>query len=184
MLRYAGFMKHRPMLPTKPHHGRFRTIDSAPKTPNKPPTDSAHIPQSCSRTSGSKSSSAGFSAIRVLLVDDHKPMRRAMAEFLCHFSQRIELVGEAGDGRAALKMTGAVRPDVVIMDVSMPRMGGVEATMHIVNEYPNVKVIGLSNFSENEKGEAMIAAGAVRYLHKGIPPEDLVEAILGCFKKE
>ena len=147
---------------------------------NKPAADSANPSQSSDMPSIKQQSLT----VRVLLVDDHEYVRRALAEFLLLFSPRIDLVGEAGDGETALAMTRTTQPDVAIMDIGMPGMKGIEVTRHITREHPRVKVMGLSNFSEGEKVGAMISAGAVRYLHKTVPPEILIEAILACASRD
>jgi CheY-like chemotaxis protein len=118
--------------------------------------------------------------IRVLLADDHEIVRHGLVELLTQCAPEIEVVGEAGDGRMAVELTGIVHPDVVIMDVSMPELNGVQATRRIVSEHPNIKVIGLSMYPEGDRADAMSKAGAVAYLHKAGAPEDLIAAIRAC----
>jgi PAS domain S-box-containing protein len=114
--------------------------------------------------------------IRVLLADDHPVVRRGMAQALREYPD-IEVVGEAQDGRQAVQMVSRLLPDVVIMDIRMPGMPGVEATRVIHGEYPRVRIIGFSAFEEPEEARAMKAAGAVAYHAKSDPPGKLIAAI-------
>lgn len=115
-------------------------------------------------------------AIRVLLADDHKILRQGLAGLLAE-EPGIEVVGEASDGAMAVEMAAAMRPDVVVMDITMPRLSGIEATRRITRELPGVRVIGLSMHSEADMAAALREAGAVGYLTKGGPSEALIEAI-------
>jgi signal transduction histidine kinase/CheY-like chemotaxis protein len=121
----------------------------------------------------------GRRRIRVLLADDHPVVRRGIAQALREYSD-IEVVGEAQDGRQAVQMVSRFLPDVVIMDMKMPGMAGVEATRVIHEEYPRVCVIGFSAFEEPEEARAMRAAGAVAYHAKSDPPGKLLAAIRSC----
>ncbi len=114
--------------------------------------------------------------IRVLLADDHKIMRDGLALIL---NQRpgIEVVGMAADGREAVALAGTLRPHVVIMDVSMPRLDGMAATRQILARWPQIKVIGLTMHSDDASHNAMRAAGAAACLAKSGPTEALVSAI-------
>jgi PAS domain S-box-containing protein len=116
---------------------------------------------------------------RVLVVDDHKVMRQGLIQLLTA-EPDIEIVGEAADGEAAVALARHLVPDVVTMDVSMPRMSGIEATQRIHTECPGVRVIGLSMFEEAEQAAAMRDAGAVAYLLKSGPAEALLAAIRAC----
>jgi signal transduction histidine kinase/CheY-like chemotaxis protein/sensor domain CHASE-containing protein len=117
--------------------------------------------------------------IRVLLVDDHKIVRQGLAGLL-RGEQDIELVGEASDGIMALEMVRESQPDVVVMDVTMPRMNGIEATRHITSEFPGIRVIGLSMHEKDDMEAAMHEAGAETYLSKDGASTALVEAIRGA----
>ncbi|HEV8202257.1 MAG TPA: response regulator transcription factor, partial [Candidatus Polarisedimenticolia bacterium] len=86
-------------------------------------------------------------------------------------------VGQAADGREAVLMTRELEPDVVIMDISMPELNGIEATRIITGENPHAKIIALSMHQQEEMASAMLAAGAKRYFTKGGPTEDLVQAV-------
>jgi PAS domain S-box-containing protein len=113
---------------------------------------------------------------RVLLVDDHQIIREGLKVLIDRQSD-LTVVGEAADGLAAVTMAQALKPDVVIMDVSMPRMNGIAATRQIVQEQPQIRVIGLSLHGEEEMVRALIEAGAVGYLTKGGPSKGLIGAI-------
>lgn len=116
--------------------------------------------------------------IRVLLVDDHKIVRQGLAGLLSGESD-IELVGEASDGVDALDKVREVHPDVVVMDITMPRMNGIEATRHITVEHPGIRVIGLSMHEKDDMEMAIRAAGAETYLSKDGASTALVDAIRG-----
>jgi len=118
-------------------------------------------------------------SIRVLLADDHKIVREGLGSLLAE-QQGIDVVGQAEDGLEALEMVRSLRPDVVIMDVSMPRLDGVEATRRLKAEFSWINVIGLSMHEESDMAQAMCNAGAVAYLNKGGPSEKLIEAIRSC----
>jgi DNA-binding NarL/FixJ family response regulator len=115
--------------------------------------------------------------VRVLLVDDHTVVRQGFRTLL-ECSADIAVVGEAGDGVEAVHMVGQLRPDVVVMDVNMPRMDGVEATRRIKEECPSVIIIGLSMHNSAYYGEQMRAAGAEAYLTKESACDHLYETIL------
>ena len=118
-------------------------------------------------------------AIRVLLADDHDVVRNGLARLL-HTQPGIQVIGQASDGQMAVDLARHMQPDVIVMDVSMPRLDGVEATRLITAQMPGTKVIGLSMHGEGEIAERMRQAGAVTYLAKSAAPEDLVAAIRAC----
>jgi DNA-binding NarL/FixJ family response regulator len=89
----------------------------------------------------------------------------------------MEVVGQAADGQEAVELTAMVRPDVVLMDVTMPRLDGIEATRRIKSEMPYVRVIGLSMHEKEDLARAMQEAGAVAYLSKNGCSETLIETI-------
>ena len=104
--------------------------------------------------------------IPILIVDDFPPFRTGLRELLQRFPHFI-VVGEAGDGRAAIELTLSLAPQVVIMDVNMPRVGGVEATLCIKQMLPEVHVIGLSLNDDVFTQDAMQAAGSSAFPSKG-----------------
>lgn len=114
--------------------------------------------------------------IRVMLVDDHEIMRDGLA-FLLESEPGIEIVAQAKDGIDALEVARRAKPDVVLMDITMPRMDGIEATRRLRAELPAARVIGLSMHEEQELGTAMRQAGAVEYVMKGGSSKQLIEAI-------
>jgi signal transduction histidine kinase len=114
--------------------------------------------------------------VRVLLADDHKLMREGIAHILRSHAG-LELVGEASDGIEAIELAKLLRPDVVLMDVTMPRMSGVEATAQITRVLPRTRVVGLSMHEEDEMGARMRQAGAADYMTKGGAAEALIGTI-------
>jgi len=120
---------------------------------------------------------AGNRPIRVLLADDHPVLRKILANQLGS-QAGVEVVGAACDGQEAIEMALQTCPDIVLMDVTMPRMDGIEATRCITARLPEVRVIGLSMHEEEDFMAAMREAGAVAYLKKGLSAESLRAAIL------
>jgi two-component system, NarL family, response regulator LiaR len=114
--------------------------------------------------------------IRVLIADDHAVVRQGLRTFL-EVQDDIEVVGEAGDGLEALSMVEAFSPDVVVMDLLMPRLSGIEATQRIGELRPATKVIVLTSFLDDDKIFAAVRAGAAGYLLKDVRPQELGEAI-------
>ncbi len=119
--------------------------------------------------------------IRVLLADDHREIRRMLALSLEEESD-IEIVGQATGGKDAVRMARELRPDVVLMDISMPEMDGIAATRILHGELPEVRVLGLTVFAEADAEEAMRQAGAVGFLSKGQSVHKLAGAIRACFR--
>ena len=114
--------------------------------------------------------------IRVVLVDDHRLVRAGLQSLLDELDD-IEVVGTAADGDEALAVVRATRPDVVLMDLSMARMDGVEATRQISAELPEVQVVVLTSFAEASRVQDALDAGAVGYLLKDTEPAALVRGI-------
>ena len=114
--------------------------------------------------------------IRVLLVDDQRLMRDGL-RVLLELESDLEVVGEAEDGQAALQVYAKLQPDVVLMDIRMPGMDGVEATWRLRAEWPEARVIILTTFDEDEYVFEGLRAGALGYLLKAISGEELARAI-------
>ena len=115
-------------------------------------------------------------AIRVLVVDDHSMVRTGLATFI-KVNTDLELVGEARDGQQALTLCEQLCPDVVLMDLVMPRMGGVDATRIIRQRWPQVQVIALTSYKDKELVHDALQAGAISYLLKDVSVGELAEAI-------
>jgi len=113
---------------------------------------------------------------RIFIADDHRIVRDGLRS-LIERENDLELVGMATNGRQALQMTRKLKPDVVIMDISMPDLNGIDATSQIVDEVPDVKVIALSMHSEKLLIDGMLRAGAAGYLLKESAFEELIKAI-------
>lgn len=113
--------------------------------------------------------------IRVVIADDHRLVRQELRNIL-EGTKDIQLVGEAVDGCQAVELAGTLTPDVVLMDINMPRMDGVEATRVIRHRYPSVQVVGLS-VNAAHFAEALRWAGAVAVLNKDGDHARLIEAI-------
>ena len=115
-------------------------------------------------------------SIKVLLADDHKILREGLISLLKK-QHDIELIGEAEDGREAVRKTLELKPDIVIMDIGMPELNGIEATRQIKAALPDVKVIALSIHSDKRFVAGMLKAGALGYLLKDSAFNELVKAI-------
>jgi DNA-binding NarL/FixJ family response regulator len=113
---------------------------------------------------------------RVLLVDDHALVRAGLAALLSS-AERIEVVGAAADGREGVELAVQLRPDVVLMDLSMPVLDGVAATRRLLAAHPAAKVVVLTSFSDQPRVADALAAGAVGYLLKDCEPRDLMAAV-------
>jgi DNA-binding NarL/FixJ family response regulator len=114
--------------------------------------------------------------IRVLLIDDHRLFLAGLRSLLDR-QEDIAVVGEAGDGRTGLQLSADLSPDVVMMDVTMPELNGVEATRQILAQQPATRVIALSAHCEPQLVAAMLRAGAAGYLSKSSDPYELTKAI-------
>ncbi len=122
-------------------------------------------------------------AIRVLLVDDQALFREALHTLLS-VQPGLEVVGEAGDGKTALRMALDLKPDVVLMDLQMPILDGVAATRQLQVELPQARVIVLTTFDDDEYVFEGLRAGAIGYLLKDAPSQKLVEAIQSAARGE
>ena len=115
-------------------------------------------------------------SIRILLVDDHEVVRAGLKSYL-ETQPGLEVVGEAGDGFYAIELAQRIQPDIVVMDISMPGMDGMEATRRLRNRLPLVKVLALTVHEGKEYFFEMLACGAAGYLTKQSAAEELVDAI-------
>jgi NarL family two-component system response regulator LiaR len=123
---------------------------------------------------------ANSSTIRVMIVDDHAMVRKGLAAFL-KVKPGLELVGEAGDGEAALLECERARPDVVLMDLMMPRMDGIAATRAIRERCPQIQVIALTSFQDKDLVRGALQAGAISYLLKNVSGDDLADAVRAAY---
>lgn len=115
-------------------------------------------------------------AMRVLLVDDHEIMREGISALLRRHSE-LDVVGQAADGRTAMEMVRQLHPDVVIMDIGMPNLNGIEATRQMLSENPRIKVMALSAHSDGAIVAKMIKAGAAGYMLKESAFAELVDGL-------
>lgn len=118
--------------------------------------------------------------IRVLLVDDHQIMRDGLKAMLSH-ELDMEVVGEADNGREALRLCAEVKPDVVVMDIAMADLNGIDATAQLRDMHPECRIVALSMHSERSHVSAMLAAGASAYLLKDGASEELSTAIRSVY---
>lgn len=149
----------------------------APKSATKRSRSSEGVKSSVSASS----SLVQGKKIRVLLADDHEFVREAISLFLQN-EDDIEVVAIASDGQMTVELAIRHKPDVILMDVSLPVLDGVEATARIVAKLPGVKVIGLSMYEESDVAKKMRDAGAAAYLSKSQACDKLAATIRACFK--
>jgi PAS domain S-box-containing protein len=176
-----------------PHIGGSMEIDSAPGRGSRfrlivpfssipeAPADKTPPKISVVISPGSQSVPATEGNIRIVLVDDHMVVRQGMASLL-RCEPDFQIVGEASDGEAAINLVEQIHPDVVLMDISMPGMNGVQATGIIHEKFPEIRIIGLSMFEKGEQEKDMREAGAVYYLTKSGPSDVLIRTIRTCIK--
>ncbi len=121
--------------------------------------------------------------IRVLLVDDHAVVRKGLRALL-EAESEFEVVGEAEDGERAVHATDRLGPDVILMDLEMPTIGGIEATRRITSAHPELKVVVLTSHSSEEDVFPALKAGAIGYLLKHSAPEEVLQAIRQAYLGE
>jgi len=114
--------------------------------------------------------------IRVMLVDDHEVVRQGLGAFFLA-SDDLLLVGEATDGKEAVRLCESLQPDVVLMDLVMPGMDGVQATRAIRERWPHIRVVALTSFEADELVQSALQAGAISYLLKNVTALELSQAI-------
>lgn len=114
--------------------------------------------------------------LRLLLVDDHGVVRAGLRLYLAGQAD-LEVVGEAGDGASAVDRARELAPDVVLMDVQMPVMDGIEATRQIRAALPETEIVVLTTFLDTDTISKAVAAGAIGYVLKDVPPQELAEAV-------
>lgn len=121
--------------------------------------------------------------VRVVLADDHPITREGIKKFLTNYED-IELIGEAEDGKEALRLVDELHPDVLILDMEMPEMKGLEVALHLKERQPAVKILALSTYDSKQYIFGSLAAGASGYLTKEEIPENIIEAIRGVARGE
>jgi DNA-binding NarL/FixJ family response regulator len=121
--------------------------------------------------------------IKVLIVDDHEFIRYGISQFLSNHPE-ITVAGMAGNGNAAVQLATELQPDVVLMDLEIPELDGVEATRRIVSAHPEIRVLVLTSFSDRQRILNAIDAGAIGYLLKDAEPDELIRGILAAARGE
>lgn len=117
-----------------------------------------------------------MSKIKLMLVDDQSLIREGLSMILS-LSDDFQIVGEASNGVEAIKKLDTIRPDIVLMDIRMPKMDGVEATKIIMNRYPHIKIIILTTFSEDDYIYEALKNGAVGYVLKDLRSEEIIKGV-------
>jgi len=115
---------------------------------------------------------------RVLIADDHPMMRAGLRERLAKADQGIEVVGEASDGQEAYELAGRLRPDIVLLDIAMPNLNGIEATRKIKADWPEIAILILTAYDDEQYVHALIDAGAAGYLLKTAEGTAIADAVL------
>lgn len=114
--------------------------------------------------------------IRVIIVDDHEMVRRGLSDFLRIFKE-FSLVGEASNGEEAIKKCTILKPDIVLMDLVMPKMNGVEAIRIIHDRFPDIQIIAMSSYDDERLVPAALDAGAISFLQKNVTMNELADSI-------
>ena len=121
--------------------------------------------------------------INVILVDDHEMVRLGLKSFL-NLQGDVEVVGEAGNGRDGIDLALELRPDVVVMDLVMPELDGVQATLELLKEWPEAKILVLTSYLDNEKIYPVIEAGAKGYMLKTSSAAEILNSIRKVYRGE
>ncbi len=121
--------------------------------------------------------------IRVLVVDDHAIVRKGVKALLAEV-EGIEVVGEASEGEEAIALVDELQPDVIMMDLVMPKMDGIEAIARITDKYPDARILALTSFANDDKVFPAIKSGALGYLLKDSDPNELIPAIRQVYRGE
>lgn len=121
--------------------------------------------------------------IRILIADDHHVVRRGLAFFL-KTQKDIEIIGEVGNGREAVELARTLKPDLILMDLIMPEMDGIQATKMIKMEMPDIKIMMLTSFSDQDHVIPALEAGASGYQLKDIEPDELINCIRNIMSGE
>jgi len=121
--------------------------------------------------------------IRILLAEDHAIMREGVREFIKRETD-MEVVGEAGDGEEAVRLAAQLKPDVIVMDIRMPKLNGIEATKQIKSQLPKTAILILTAYDSDQYIFALLDAGAAGYLLKGIRTHELIDAIRAVYAGE
>lgn len=124
-----------------------------------------------------------MTALRILLADDHRLVRTGMISLLQSFAD-VEVVGETGDGREAIELVRTLAPNIVLMDIAMPELNGIEAAARIVKEFPRTRVVVLSMHADEEYVLQALRAGAAGYLLKNAAPVELELALRAVARGE
>jgi DNA-binding NarL/FixJ family response regulator len=117
--------------------------------------------------------------IDILIVDDHKMLREALIDLL-QPEPDFQVIGEAGNAEQAFKLAEKLSPDVILMDINLGEIDGMSVTRRILSKHPHIKVIGLSMHNEKSIIDAMYQAGAIAYLTKSAPSEEIIASVRGC----
>ena len=152
-------------------------IETGLELQNQPRSSQVNTAKQKHMPSLSKTKNQG--PVRIVLADDHTIVREGLIQILKK-DEQFDIVGEAADGETAVALADELKPDVVLMDISMPGIGGIEATRLIKQAHPEIQVIALSMHEESERGSEMHDAGAAAYINKSRAASTIGDAIRSC----